>query len=74
MPRQGLRNAVLMLVGSLVAVQTLVAVLERQARPTHVDPAFFSEVQQAQYLAHARIYTGAGPVRSASYTGPAQPR
>ena len=70
MARQSLRNAVLMLVGSLVAVQTLVTVLERQARPTHVDPAFFSEVQQAQHLAHARIYTSAP--RSAGFSGTTQ--
>jgi hypothetical protein len=72
MARQGLRNAVLMLVGSLVAVQTLVTVLERQARPTQVDPTFFSEVQQAQSLARARIYTGAA--RGPNFSGATQAR
>jgi hypothetical protein len=67
MSGRSLRHAVLMLVGSLVAVQTLVTVLERQARPTHVDPAFYSEVQQAQHLSHARIYTGTA--RSANFAG-----
>lgn len=42
------RNAALMLGGALVCVQTLVTVLERNARPASVDPAFYAEVQQAQ--------------------------
>jgi hypothetical protein len=37
--------------GALICVQTLVAVLERSARPTSVDPAFYAEVQQAQQSA-----------------------
>jgi hypothetical protein len=42
------RNAALMLGGALVCVQTLVTVLECNARPASVDPAFYAEVQQAQ--------------------------
>ena len=45
---RSLRNTVLMLGGALASVQTLVAVLERNARPASVDPAFYAEVQQAQ--------------------------
>jgi len=45
---RSLRNTALMLGGALVSVQALVAVLERNARPASVDPAFYAEVQQAQ--------------------------
>ena len=46
---RSLRNAALMLGGALICVQTLVTVLERSARPKSVDPAFYTEVQQAQF-------------------------
>jgi hypothetical protein len=48
---RSVRNTALMLGGALICVQTLVAVLERSARPTSVDPAFYAEVQQAQQSA-----------------------
>jgi hypothetical protein len=44
-----------MIVGALLFVQTLVVVLERQARPTGVDPAFYVEVQQAQFSRGSRF-------------------
>lgn len=53
---RSVRNAVLMLGGALVSVQTLVAVLERNARPAAVDPAFYAEVQQAQSAMGARTF------------------
>lgn len=48
---QSMRNAVLMLGGALVCVQALVTVLEHNARPASVDPAFYAEVEQAQQSA-----------------------
>ena len=60
---RSLRNAVLMLGGALIGVQTVVAVLERSARPTSVDPSFYTEVQQAQSQAGARMYTVSPPGR-----------
>jgi hypothetical protein len=59
-----LRNAVLMLGGALMCVQALVTVLERRVRPTSVDPSFYTEVQQAQAQAGARMYAVAQPGRS----------
>jgi hypothetical protein len=53
---QSLRNGVLMLVGALVCVESLVVVLERQARPKSVDPAFYAEVEQAQSTLGARTF------------------
>jgi len=57
---RSLRHAALMIGGALVLVQTLVVVLESQARPAAVDPSFVAEMQQAQ----------AG--MSSRYTGPAR--
>jgi hypothetical protein len=45
---RSVRNTALMLGGALMSVQALVTVLERNARPASVDPAFYAEVQQAQ--------------------------
>jgi hypothetical protein len=44
-----------MIVGALLCVQTLVVILERQARPASVDPAFYAEVQQAQFNRGSRF-------------------
>lgn len=53
---RSLRNGVLMLVGALACVESLVVVLERQARPKSVDPAFYAEVQQAQSTLGGRSF------------------
>jgi hypothetical protein len=45
-----------MLGGALICVQTLVTMLEHQARPKSVDPAFYAEVQQAQSTLGARTF------------------
>ena len=45
------RNTILMVGGALAIVQGLVTVLEHRAQPASVDPAFFSQVNQAQQLA-----------------------
>ena len=64
---RSVRNTALMLGGALMSVQALVAVLERNARPASVDPAFYAEVQQAQAaMAGGRKFdvahrTGFGP-------------
>lgn len=59
MRRRSLRNTAFMIVGALVCVQGITVALERQARPTKVDPAFYTEVQEAQrYFSSTRIYTG----------------
>jgi hypothetical protein len=63
MRRQSLRNAVLMLGGALMCVQTLVIVLERRVRPTSVDPSFYTEVQQAQAQAGTRMFAVSPPGR-----------
>lgn len=63
MRRRSLRNAVLMLGGALMCVQALVTVLERRARPTNVDPSFYTEVQQAQNQAGAHMYAVSQPGR-----------
>lgn len=54
MQGRSLRNAALMLVGALAFVQVLVTVLESQARPAAVDPAFLSQIEQAQQGAASR--------------------
>jgi hypothetical protein len=54
---RSLRQAALMIVGALILVQTLVIVLESQARPAAVDPAFVAEIQQAQHSAGSRYVT-----------------
>lgn len=56
MRARSLRNAALMLGGALICVQALVTVLERSARPKAVDPAFYTEVQQAQFAGGARTF------------------
>jgi hypothetical protein len=61
MGRRSLFSTVLMLVGALVCVQTVVTVLERQARPTHVDPSFYVEAQQAQFSKGSRYEVGPAP-------------
>lgn len=49
MVHRSLRSAALMFVGALVVVQTLVTVLESQARSrSSYEAAFASEMQQAQ--------------------------
>jgi hypothetical protein len=53
---RSLRNAALMLGGALICVQALVTVLERNARPKSVDPAFYTEVQQAQFATSSRLF------------------
>jgi len=63
MRQRSLRNAVLMLGGALMCVQALVIVLERRVRPTSVDPSFYTEVQQAQAQAGARMFTVSQPSR-----------
>jgi hypothetical protein len=52
-----------MIVGALVFVQALVTVLESQARPRGVDPAFVAEMQQTQYAAGSRYSTLTQPRR-----------
>ncbi len=64
MRRRSLRNAVLMLGGALMCVQALVMVLERRVRPASIDPSFYTEVQQAQAEAGARMFAIAQPGRS----------
>ena len=65
MPWQSVRNAVLMLGGALIGVQTLVAVLEHSVRPTSVDPIFYAEVQQAQQAAKsARAFASSIPTHA----------
>lgn len=56
MRRRSLRNTALMLGGALMCVQVLVTLLERSARPKSVDPAFYTEVQQAQFALGARTF------------------
>jgi hypothetical protein len=68
MHRRSLRNAVLMLGGALMSVQALVVVLERQARPKSVDPAFYTEVQQAQSGLGTRTFDVGRRATSASAT------
>ncbi len=53
---RSLRSAVLMLIGALVCVESLVVLLERQARPKSVDPAFYAEVRQAQSTLGTRTF------------------
>jgi hypothetical protein len=48
MAQQSLLKAALMLGGALVCVQTVVTVLERNARPKQVDAAFYTEMHEAQ--------------------------
>jgi hypothetical protein len=66
MRRRSLRNAVLMMGGALICVQALVTVLERRVRPASVDPSFYTEVQQAQAQAGARMFAVSQPGRSFS--------
>jgi hypothetical protein len=40
--------------GALVVVQILVSVLESQAQPAGIDPAFVAEMQQAQHNTGSR--------------------
>ena len=68
---RSLRNAVLMMGGALMCVQALVVVLERQARPKGVDPAFYTEVQQAQSALSGRTFeVGRRPALSAATRTP----
>lgn len=60
---RSLRQAALMIGGALILVQTLVVVLESQARPAAVDPAFVAEMEHAQYNAGAR-YVASLPRRN----------
>jgi hypothetical protein len=46
-----------MIGGALVAVQILATVLESQARPAGIDPAFVAEMQQAQHSGGSRYAT-----------------
>jgi hypothetical protein len=72
---QSLRNGVLMLVGALACVESLVVVLERQARPKSIDPAFYTEVQQAQSTANGRSFdVGHRPTIQGSALQPAAAR
>jgi hypothetical protein len=64
MRARSLRQAVLMIVGALVLVQTLVIVLESQARPAAVDPAFVAEMQQAQQHSAGSRYVAPLPRRN----------
>lgn len=71
---RSLRNAALMLGGALICVQTLVTVLERSARPKGVDPAFYTEVQQAQFAMGTRTFeVGHRPGLSVSTRTPYTP-
>jgi hypothetical protein len=67
-----------MLGGALMFVQALVTVLERNAQPASVDPAFYAEVQQAQSaMAGARSFDVAhrtGFVPATLPSTPARPR
>jgi|HubBroStandDraft_1064217.scaffolds.fasta_scaffold1726145_1 hypothetical protein len=68
MAQQSLLKAALMLGGALVCVQTVVTVLERNARPKQVDAAFYNEMHEVQSQGGSSYVVAAAPARGLTPT------